>query len=140
VTEHFHPDDVATHFRQAFILLKGGGVHFFETPQRFLGPRDVSRTLGLDGPAGMRLKEHTYRELHRLARAAGFSRLSAVYVPPDRIRAVLGFVIASGACLRLCMVLERILGGLPRGVARQAAKVLRVTAILRPNISMRVQK
>jgi 2-polyprenyl-3-methyl-5-hydroxy-6-metoxy-1,4-benzoquinol methylase len=86
VVEHLHPDDIERHFEGALALLRPGGIYILETPHAFLGPADLSRVFSLDQPRFMHLKEYTHRELGTVALRAGFRKLSAVYLPPTKVR------------------------------------------------------
>lgn len=82
VVEHLHPDDIITHCRAAFEVLKPGGSYFIRTPHRSVGPSDLSRVLGLDEAVFMHLHEFTYAEFAEISRKSGFGALRAVlYVP-----------------------------------------------------------
>ncbi|HUB65215.1 MAG TPA: class I SAM-dependent methyltransferase [Methylocella sp.] len=78
VIEHFHPDDVQRHFENARLILKQGGEYIFDTPHVGAGPHDLSKVFGLDRPAFMHLKEYDFRELGRIAKAAGFKKVQAI--------------------------------------------------------------
>jgi SAM-dependent methyltransferase len=78
VIEHFHPDDVQTHFENARKILKSGGEYIFDTPHVGTGPHDLSKVFGLDRPVFMHLREYDFRDLGRIARAAGFCSIKAI--------------------------------------------------------------
>jgi SAM-dependent methyltransferase len=78
VIEHFHPDDVRTHFENVRTILKSGGEYIFDTPHVGTGPHDLSRVFDLDRPSFVHLREYDFRDLGKLARAAGFRRVRAV--------------------------------------------------------------
>lgn len=75
--EHLHPDDVDAHFALAHRLLKPGGVYVFDTPHRYSGPHDVSRHFGKELVC-FHFQEWTYREMQRVLRHHGFSRMLAI--------------------------------------------------------------
>jgi len=78
VIEHFHPDDVQTHFENARKILKSGGEYIFDTPHSGAGPHDLSRVFDLDRPAFMHLREYNFRELGKIAQSAGFKDIRAI--------------------------------------------------------------
>jgi SAM-dependent methyltransferase len=78
VIEHFHPDDLQTHFDNARIILRTGGEYIFDTPHVGAGPHDLSKVFDLDRPVFMHLKEYDFRELGRIARSVGFKNPQAI--------------------------------------------------------------
>ena len=75
--EHLHPEDAAEQLDNIFRALRPGGTYVCITPNRVNGPHDVSKHFDRTA-TGFHLHEYTYRELARLFRAAGFTRLDAV--------------------------------------------------------------
>lgn len=98
VIEHFHPDDLGTHFANAFRILTKGGRYIFTTPHASSGPHDLSRVFGEDAPICMHLKEYSVRELVRKLQRSGFRDIRAVF-PPSRIYRKLGVTWESKAYL-----------------------------------------
>jgi SAM-dependent methyltransferase len=78
VVEHFHPDDVSTHFEHVRMVLKDGGEYLFDTPHAGTGPHDLSRVFQLDRPAFVHLREYDFRSLGKIAKAAGFRKVRAI--------------------------------------------------------------
>lgn len=72
LVEHFHPEDTALHFASVARVLRPGGRYIFDTPNRLLGPADISRYFGDELAKGFHLKEWTYREIRSLMRSCGF--------------------------------------------------------------------
>jgi SAM-dependent methyltransferase len=72
--EHLHPDDARHHLQIVQRLLHPGGCYILRTPERWTGPHDISRDFA-DEPQGFHLREWTYGELAREARAVGFERV-----------------------------------------------------------------
>lgn len=79
VVEHFHPDDLVTHFRNARDILVNGGRYIFDTPHVSCGPFDLSRVFALDRAVFMHLKEYNYLDLGALLKEAGFRSVRAVF-------------------------------------------------------------
>jgi SAM-dependent methyltransferase len=78
VVEHLHPDDLQTHFENAYKILKEGGLYIARTPHRSAGPHDLSQVFGLSESVFMHLHEFGYGDFQALMKAAGFSSLYAV--------------------------------------------------------------
>ncbi|MFQ5766800.1 MAG: class I SAM-dependent methyltransferase [Acidobacteriota bacterium] len=77
--EHLHPDDAVLQVRNIYNALVPGGVYFCITPNRLSGPHDISKYFDATA-TGFHLKEYTVRELYRLFRETGFTRVR-VYAP-----------------------------------------------------------
>ena len=87
VIEHFHPNDLNTHFQSVYQILNQQGSYIFTTPHCHTGPHDLSVVFGYDDPQCMHLKEYTYHELHQSLKLAGFKSIySAV---PGKLRKLL---------------------------------------------------
>lgn len=76
VLEHLHAEDVPSHLKEVYRVLRPGGRYWLLTPNRF-DSISSSQRFGVDINAGddIHLKEWTYSELEHELRAAGFSRL-----------------------------------------------------------------
>ncbi|MEH1970257.1 class I SAM-dependent methyltransferase [Nostoc sp.] len=85
VIEHFHPDDLITHFKSAYKILVNQGKYIFTTPHCHTGPHDMSLVFGYDDPQGMHLKEYTYSELNDSLKMAGYKRIYCA-VPANLIK------------------------------------------------------
>ncbi|MEM1177252.1 MAG: class I SAM-dependent methyltransferase, partial [Acidobacteriota bacterium] len=77
VLEHLHPDDLPGHFDQVLRWLKPGAPYLMVTPNRLLGPHDISAYFA-ETPEGFHLREYSHGDLRRAARIAGFARVAAV--------------------------------------------------------------
>jgi SAM-dependent methyltransferase len=75
--EHLHPDDLADHLAEVRRVLRPGAPYVCVTPNRLLGPHDVSQHFS-DVPQGLHLAEYGHRELGRALRGAGFRRVRAL--------------------------------------------------------------
>jgi len=74
--EHLHTDDAFEQLQDIYKALKRGGVYICITPNRLLGPHDISRYF--DKVAmGFHLKEYTATDLCNLFQKAGFSKISS---------------------------------------------------------------
>lgn len=82
VTEHFHPQDIKTHFQAARRLLRPGGAYIMRTPHRSSGPHDLSRVFELPDSIFMHLHEFTFQEVELIANECGYTDISAVVVIP----------------------------------------------------------
>ncbi len=74
VLEHLHPEDAPEHMKEVRRVLKPGGAYICVTPNRLLGPHDVSKYFD-DQPSGLHLQEYTHDELARLFRKSGFVKV-----------------------------------------------------------------
>ncbi|MCA1839407.1 MAG: class I SAM-dependent methyltransferase [Actinomycetota bacterium] len=124
VIEHLHPDDIVEHFKGAIDILRPGGSYSFVTPHRLYGPLDLSRVFGKTEPECMHLKEYTYREIVVALRDAGFADIRVPLKLPRKVRRALRGhprPRLSRAYLRYLMVMESVLGAIPRQTWRNAA-------------------
>jgi SAM-dependent methyltransferase len=78
LVEHLHPDDIQCHFENVRMILKPGGEYMLETPHAGTGPCDLSAVFGLERPCFMHLREYSYLDIARIAKAAGFQRIEAM--------------------------------------------------------------
>jgi SAM-dependent methyltransferase len=86
--EHLHPDDAIEQLKSIFNCLKKGGRHMIITPNRLLGPGDISGHFG-DEPIGFHLKEYTDLELRSILKSVGFKKFKfqtiikskSIYIP-----------------------------------------------------------
>jgi len=80
VLEHVHPDDVPRFFREAFRVLRHGGVLSIETPNKTTGPQDISRGFA-EVAEGLHLKEWSVSELLDQFQTAGFTKVRGLVAP-----------------------------------------------------------
>jgi SAM-dependent methyltransferase len=106
VIEHFHPDDIVTHFAHARKILREGGRYIFTTPHIASGPHDLSRAFGHESAVCMHLREYDYPSLHAILREAGYARATAVF-PPSRIYRKLNWTKESRTYLAWLEYLDR---------------------------------
>ena len=71
VLEHLHPNDALFQTKNILNTLKKNGKYICITPNRLMGPHDVSRYFGLDF-VGFHLQEYTSAELKKFLLQAGF--------------------------------------------------------------------
>ncbi len=118
--EHLHPDDARRQLKDIFTVLVPGGCYICITPNRLNGPHDISKYFDRQA-TGFHLREYTVRELSRLFRATGFSR---VYC----------FIGGQGHYLKtsplLPVLVEALLGLLPAGPGRVIAGLAPVRALI----------
>ena len=76
--EHLHPEDAHEQLRNILAALAAGGVYVCVTPNRLMGPHDISKYFSHQAQ-GFHLQEYTATELLALFRAIGFRRTD-VYV------------------------------------------------------------
>jgi SAM-dependent methyltransferase len=131
VIEHFHPKDMALHFRNVCSVLKPGGRYLFKTPHGTFGPHGIEKVFSVNDWKGFHLKEYSHHELRALATAAGFRRYFAIPTIPRPLRG-LGLRNAFGLAKPsvfyadyLCHI-ERMLLSVPAGKQRnRSAKAAR---------------
>lgn len=71
--EHLHPDDASEQLRNVVKALAPGGVYVCITPNRLMGPHDISQFFS-ETAQGFHLKEYSASELLELFTVAGFSQ------------------------------------------------------------------
>lgn len=120
VMEHVHPEDAHEQLRNIHTALKPGGLYVCVTPNRAAGPHDISQFFD-PVATGFHLKEYTWRELSRLFRAVGFSRVDGYAGFKQRY-----FKMP----LRLLYLLEAMLFLLPNSMRRNAATLRGVRNLL----------
>lgn len=130
VIEHFHPDDVLEHFASAYCILRSGGRYIGCTPHRAVGPSDLSAVFNYEVASGMHLKEYTNSEIASLLRKAGFRRVAAPLMTPQKLQKLFrlkkGRPRLSRAYVYYLRMLETIVDLLPRQrYKRQAARLLK---------------
>jgi SAM-dependent methyltransferase len=75
--EHLHPEDAPLHLREVARILKPGGCYFLETPNKLIGPGDVSRFF-CETAEGFHLREYTIRELRQMFLRSGYERVDVL--------------------------------------------------------------
>jgi SAM-dependent methyltransferase len=120
VLEHLHPDDADEHFRSVYAALAPGGRYVCLTPNRLMGPCDVSKYFD-EIPTGLHLREYTVGEVAKLMWATGF-RIVEVWTT----RKALSFRVP-----RACVwAVESALDRLPRPGVRRIGGTLPLRVIL----------
>lgn len=118
--EHLHPDDAVEQLGNIYDALAPGGTYVCTTPNRLIGPRDISA--GFDDVAtGFHLKEYLPTELSELFRQAGFSRR---YLLQGYKQTVSWSTPMVPATLPLFRAMEKLLGILPFPVRSIGAKAI----------------
>lgn len=72
--EHLHPEDAREQLDEVYRVLRPGGRYLVITPNRAIGPHDITKYFDIDAPQGLHLKEYTFAELDELLAAAGFAK------------------------------------------------------------------
>jgi SAM-dependent methyltransferase len=75
--EHLHPEDAHDHLSDVRRLLAVGGRCVVVTPNRLLGPHDISKHFDRVA-TGLHLREYSNGDLTRLLRRTGFRRIRAL--------------------------------------------------------------
>lgn len=135
--EHLHPDDLHAHCANAHAILKPGGAYMFNTPHRYSGPEDISEIFGMTRSQCFHLREYTYTELAAALRAAGFSKLQAVYVAPKRLRARVRLAdrpVVSSLYLHLVRTAESALAHLPVRVRKRLLRAAYLVGLWRREV------
>lgn len=118
--EHLHPDDAFEQLQNIYRALSVGGAYVCVTPNRLNGPHDISEMFD-DVATGFHLREYTIFELNSLFRRVGF-------------RTVKSYAGVKGRYIRLPMpilvLIESILGNLPRWLGKTVARTMPCRAIL----------
>ncbi|HYW21789.1 MAG TPA: class I SAM-dependent methyltransferase [Nodularia sp. (in: cyanobacteria)] len=148
VIEHFHPDDVQTHFQRAYSILNENGRYIFSTPHCHTGPHDVSFVFKYDDSQGMHLKEYTYHEFIEPLTVAGFKNISCA-IPFGINKLLLKLGITKQEQLtkigvfyfNLMLIIEKILFLIPsKKIRRPLARLLRKIYLFADNIFLIAQK
>ena len=93
--EHLHAEDLPDHLVRVKGMLKPGGCYVIITPNRLLGPHDVSRAFDKVA-TGLHLREYDHRTLAAELSRAGFSTVKALrgVASPTRIVSVRAVALA----------------------------------------------
>jgi hypothetical protein len=121
--EHLHPDDAERQAVNVATAMRQRGQYVCLTPHRLLGPTDISAFFTRGNAEGFHLREYTTRELTRLFRAAGFSKIQVLIHFRGRTVAVPGLPFT---------VIDLVFGALPVGVRSRLRKFRIVKKIVQP--------
>lgn len=103
--EHLHPDDAREQLENIFAALRNGGRYICLTPNRLLGPSDISQYFEPETASGFHLREYSETELRELLRGVGF----------DAVRTLVTWRgSAWSAPIAPVLVIEALFGVLPR--------------------------
>tara|TARA_B100001287_G_scaffold238699_1_gene212268 strand:- start:4791 stop:5651 length:861 start_codon:yes stop_codon:yes gene_type:complete len=86
--EHLHPDDAIDQLKSIYFSLKKGGKYMCITPNRLIGPGDITGFFGNEA-LGFHLKEYTDLELRLILKSIGFKKIKfqalikgkSIYIP-----------------------------------------------------------
>jgi SAM-dependent methyltransferase len=92
--EHLHSEDVLTHLKTLFRIMKPNGVYVLRTPHAYTGPHDISKYFS-DTPQGFHMKEYTFREIRDLATNLGFRKVRCVMGVRGRFSVFVPFIYVS---------------------------------------------
>ena len=147
VLEHLHPNDILSHFKGIFSILKKNGKYLFITPHEYSGPYDISRIFYHIKPKGMHLKEYKYHELKRKLIQAGFKKIYAVVRIPPKITQLLKIYLnprLSKFYLYYLIFIEKIISFLPNQKLKLTIKynliILLIAILFYPNIFIAAKK
>jgi SAM-dependent methyltransferase len=76
--EHLHPDDAAEQLHNIFTVLRPGGRYLCMTPNRLLGPSDISQYFEDEVASGFHLREYSGRELRDICYSVGFASIQTL--------------------------------------------------------------
>ena len=138
VIEHLHPDDICLHLSGVKNILADEGRYLFRTPQKHLGPWDVSRVFKHNTPQAMHLHEYTYTELKKLAQEAGFQSSKAVFRMPSKLQLILPMfkAVPSRRYMQYVCIMETFLNNVKEYSLRQRVAQLFGPLFFLPNIFM----
>ncbi|PKO09632.1 MAG: hypothetical protein CVU40_10080 [Chloroflexi bacterium HGW-Chloroflexi-2] len=90
--EHLHPDDTSSHLDEVKRVLKPGGKYYLETPNKHVGPGDISKFFS-DEPQGFHLKEYDILDLYYLFKASGFSKVAVILRKKRKINILIAIIL-----------------------------------------------
>jgi SAM-dependent methyltransferase len=120
VMEHLHPEDAFEHLQSIYSALAPGGMYVCVTPNRLLGPTDISKYFD-EVPTGFHMKEYSTGDLSRVMRGVGFRKVR-VYVG--------GRGIYLRSPLMPVLLCEAVLDRFPYALRKRVARTLPFRAVL----------
>lgn len=127
--EHLHPDDALEQVRNIFTALKPGALYICLTPNRIIGPHDVSKAFDRVA-TGLHLKEYTTSELIRIFKQVGFHHIQALYDATGKYPAL---------PVQPVIALERVCRLLPAGLGARFSRHPRIATLLGVRLIARKQ-
>jgi SAM-dependent methyltransferase len=121
--EHLHPDDAIEQLAQISATLRPGGRYICLTPNRLLGPGDISMYFEEDVARGFHLREYSNGELRDVMRRSGFARVDVLGTLRGRAKAL---------PIWSFLALERVFEVLPRTLRRRLKRTKLVRKALSP--------
>ena len=129
VFEHLHPDDGKEHLNNVFNLLKPRGAYIIVTPNRLVGPSDITWDLfpGETEAKGFHLNEVTYKELITQMQCIGYTDFRSTLFPPHPSKYTNQFNKYVSAKWKVCI--ENIFCLLKKNGIKITKKVLNIFGI-----------
>jgi SAM-dependent methyltransferase len=121
--EHLHPDDAIEQLQNIFTVLRPGGRYVCLTPNRLLGPSDISKYFEDEIASGFHLREYSLGELRDLFRSVGFGSVRTLVTLRGS---------AWAAPIAPVLLGEALLQALPRAFRRRAKHWKLVRRLLHP--------
>lgn len=112
--EHVHPDDAMEQLTNIYRALAPGGIYICITPNRLTGPHDISYYFS-NVACGFHLKEYTHRDLVRVFKSVGFSKIWVYAGMRGHFIALTAGIATALECLYgiFPLILRRRLGSVP---------------------------
>jgi ubiquinone/menaquinone biosynthesis C-methylase UbiE len=121
--EHLHPEDASEQLRNLYHVLVPAGEYICITPNRISGPWDISRHFSDEIATGFHLKEYSNKELTKVLRQAGFTKVEVFL-------SVAGYKLSPRLPVFLAFWVENVIEKLPRSLKKRIGQLLSVFKII----------